>query len=103
MWKFDALLITPDGIQCPLWKPEHPSREVNIHISFPKPSAIISLDPPIHPSIPLRLDGLLRLLRRRLQLSLELLTLALDLSLRRLQALVVHVDPANLGSTNNKH
>jgi hypothetical protein len=50
----------------------------------------------------LRLDSLLSLLRRSLQLGLELFTLALDLPLSRLQTLVVHVDPADLCGSDNK-
>jgi hypothetical protein len=50
----------------------------------------------------LRLNNLLRLLRSSLKLCLELLTLTLNLTLSRLEALVVRVNPANLSRANSK-
>lgn len=51
---------------------------------------------------PLCLDRLLDLVLCRLQIALELLSLSLCLTLGLLQALVIHVNSANLGSTNSE-
>lgn len=70
-------------------------RQANIHI--PILSSLASL------STVLRLNHLLRLLSRVLQILLQLLSLNLSLSLRTLQALVIRINPANLRSADHKH